>query len=93
MEDLVHKGLVKSIGVSNFSPEKIQALLETATIRPAVNQVSRLRAQGFTSSVQPQLLVVIMDHLLVRLQLSCTVLLLHLLLDTMQAKLHRVLEM
>lgn len=39
MEDLVHKGLVKSIGVSNFSPEKIQALLETATIRPAVNQV------------------------------------------------------
>lgn len=39
MEELVHKGLVKSIGVSNFSPEKIQKLLETAVIRPAVNQV------------------------------------------------------
>lgn len=33
-------GLVKSIGVSNFSPEKIQKLLETARIRPAVNQVN-----------------------------------------------------
>ncbi|DBA71946.1 hypothetical protein WJX79_005585 [Trebouxia sp. C0005] len=39
MESLVDRGLVRSIGVSNFSPEKIQTLLETARIRPAVNQV------------------------------------------------------
>ena len=39
MEDLVDKGLVKSIGVSNFSPEKIQILMEGARIKPAVNQV------------------------------------------------------
>ena len=34
------KGLVKSIGVSNFSPEKIQILMQGARIKPAVNQVS-----------------------------------------------------
>ncbi|DBA83612.1 TPA: hypothetical protein ACH3X1_006179 [Trebouxia sp. C0004] len=39
MESLVDRGLVRSIGVSNFSPEKIQTLLKTARIRPAVNQV------------------------------------------------------
>lgn len=39
MEELAHKGLVRSIGVSNFSPEKVQMLMETAVIRPAVNQV------------------------------------------------------
>ena len=42
MEDLVDRGLVRSIGVSNFSPEKIQAILESARIRPAVNQVRLL---------------------------------------------------
>ncbi len=41
MEELVDRGLVKSIGVSNFSPEKIKAILEHARIRPAVNQVSQ----------------------------------------------------
>jgi len=39
MESLVDRGLVRSIGLSNFSPEKIQTLLKTARIRPAVNQV------------------------------------------------------
>lgn len=39
MEDLVDKGLVKSIGVSNFSPEKIEILMKGARIKPAVNQV------------------------------------------------------
>ncbi|GBG93061.1 hypothetical protein CBR_g58496 [Chara braunii] len=39
MEDLVRKGLVKDIGVSNFSVKKLQKLLETAEIPPAVNQV------------------------------------------------------
>lgn len=39
MEDLVDKGLVKSIGVANFSITKIERLLQTAKIIPAVNQV------------------------------------------------------
>lgn len=39
MEDLVDRGLVRSIGVSNFSPEKIQEILQNARIPPAVNQV------------------------------------------------------
>ena len=33
------KGLVKAIGVSNFSITKIERLLQTAKIVPAVNQV------------------------------------------------------
>ena len=32
------KGLVKAIGVSNFTITKIEKLLETAKIVPAVNQ-------------------------------------------------------
>lgn len=39
MEELVAKGLVRAIGVSNFSITKIEALLQTAKIVPAVNQV------------------------------------------------------
>ncbi|KAJ7363428.1 hypothetical protein OS493_009582 [Desmophyllum pertusum] len=39
MEQLVEKGLCKSIGISNFSVKKIQTLLETAKIVPACNQV------------------------------------------------------
>ena len=38
MEELVHKGLCKAIGVSNFSSTKVKALLETAEIVPATNQ-------------------------------------------------------
>ena len=33
------KGLVKAIGISNFSITKIERLLQTAKIVPAVNQV------------------------------------------------------
>ena len=40
MEELVDRKLVRSIGLSNFSPEKIQEVLNNARIRPAVNQVS-----------------------------------------------------
>ena len=40
-EKKVEDGRVKSIGVSNFTPQKIQKLLETAKIRPANNQVRR----------------------------------------------------
>ncbi|GAA6015301.1 hypothetical protein JCM10207_008941 [Rhodosporidiobolus poonsookiae] len=39
MEKLVEKGLVKAIGVSNFSIPYLEDLLKTAKIVPAVNQV------------------------------------------------------
>ncbi|XP_046848372.1 aldo-keto reductase family 1 member B1-like [Xenia sp. Carnegie-2017] len=39
MESLVEKGLCKAIGISNFSTTKVKALLETAKIVPATNQV------------------------------------------------------
>ncbi|RAL06957.1 aldo/keto reductase [Aspergillus homomorphus CBS 101889] len=39
LEDLVAKGKVRSIGVSNFTREKIEELLKTAKIPPAVNQI------------------------------------------------------
>ena len=39
MEKLVDEGLVKSIGISNFSVKKIEDLLQYARIKPAVNQV------------------------------------------------------
>eukprot|EP00478_Filoreta_tenera_P000987 GABV01000995.1.p1 GENE.GABV01000995.1~~GABV01000995.1.p1 ORF type:complete len:336 (+),score=169.52 GABV01000995.1:57-1010(+) len=39
MEELVSKGLVKSIGVSNFDEQDINEILEIATVKPVVNQV------------------------------------------------------
>lgn len=39
MEDAVTAGKIKSIGVSNFRPHHIDALLKTAKIVPAVNQL------------------------------------------------------
>jgi aldehyde reductase len=39
MEELVTKGLTKSIGVSNFNSKQIERLLKTATIKPVVNQI------------------------------------------------------
>ncbi|MFM7732811.1 MAG: aldo/keto reductase [Cyanobium sp.] len=41
MEELVDAGLVRRIGVSNFSAAKIAALLPHCRIRPVVNQVER----------------------------------------------------
>ena len=41
LEGLVDEGLVRSIGMSNFSARKIGAVLEYARIRPAVCQVRR----------------------------------------------------
>lgn len=38
MEELVQQGKVQSIGVSNFSITKLEKLLKTAKIIPAVNQ-------------------------------------------------------
>ncbi|CAK9200936.1 unnamed protein product, partial [Sphagnum troendelagicum] len=39
LEHFVEKGLIKSIGVSNFSSKKLESLLSYAKILPAVNQV------------------------------------------------------
>ena len=39
MEELVSKGLVKAIGISNFTITKTERLLQTAKIVPAVNQI------------------------------------------------------
>ena len=38
MEKLQSLGLVKAIGVSNFTIPQLKALLETAKVVPAVNQ-------------------------------------------------------
>ena len=39
MEELVKLGLVRYLGVSNFSQSKLEGLLAKATIYPAVNQI------------------------------------------------------
>ncbi|KAK3069111.1 hypothetical protein LTR53_012809 [Teratosphaeriaceae sp. CCFEE 6253] len=39
MEELKAQGLTKSIGVSNYLPEHLDYILETATIPPSVNQI------------------------------------------------------
>jgi diketogulonate reductase-like aldo/keto reductase len=42
-------GLAKSIGVSNFSSRKLETLLATANIPPAVNQVDLLLLPFFNN--------------------------------------------
>lgn len=39
MEEAVAEGKIKAIGVSNFHPHHIDALLKTAKIKPVVNQI------------------------------------------------------
>lgn len=39
LEQLVHDGLVRSLGVSNFNSEQLTRLLAVATIKPVTNQV------------------------------------------------------
>lgn len=39
MEELVKKGLTKSIGISNFNKRQIERVVENATIIPVTNQV------------------------------------------------------
>ena len=41
MEKLVKKGLVRSIGVSNFNSEQIQRVLDNCEIKPVTNQVNK----------------------------------------------------
>ncbi|NBK22651.1 MAG: aldo/keto reductase [Spirochaetia bacterium] len=50
MEEFYEQGLVRAIGISNFCERHIDALLETATIKPMVNQI-RL----FAGEQQPSL--------------------------------------
>lgn len=50
MEEFYQEGLIKAIGISNFFPRHIEALMETATIAPMVNQI-RL----FAGSMQEEL--------------------------------------
>lgn len=39
MEELFREGRIKAIGVSNFEPHQLDALMEYASIKPAVNQI------------------------------------------------------
>lgn len=39
MEELKNKGLVKSIGVSNYITDQLEWILESCTIPPAINQI------------------------------------------------------
>lgn len=39
MEELYKEGRIKAIGLSNFLPHHIEELMETATIKPMVNQI------------------------------------------------------
>jgi len=41
LEECVEKGLIKDIGVSNFSAKKVGEILASATVKPSVNQVER----------------------------------------------------
>lgn len=40
MEECVRLGLAKSIGISNFNKKQIQRILDIATVKPVMNQVS-----------------------------------------------------
>jgi diketogulonate reductase-like aldo/keto reductase len=40
LEDMKDKGELLSIGVSNFRPQDLEAILEGAKYKPVVNQVS-----------------------------------------------------
>lgn len=39
LEDLQEAGLIKSIGVSNFNQTQLDKLLQTAKVKPAINQI------------------------------------------------------
>ena len=59
MQEAVDQGLTRSIGVSNFSPEKIDEWFSNARIYPAVNQarqpstlVVQLKGEGVAGDVQ-----------------------------------------
>lgn len=47
LEELQKAGLVKNIGVSNYTIRHLENLFEYATIKPVVNQVSHLIINNF----------------------------------------------
>ncbi|KAJ9708660.1 hypothetical protein PVL29_000604 [Vitis rotundifolia] len=53
MEDCQKLGLTKAIGVSNFSCKKLEELLQTASILPAVNQVGSERGLFIKVEMNP----------------------------------------
>lgn len=57
MEKLLRNGLVRAIGVSNFMPLHLEALLERATVTPSVNQIEF--HPGYT---QPECVAFCRDH-------------------------------
>lgn len=57
MEKLLRNGMVRAIGVSNFMPHHLEALLESATVTPAVNQIEF--HPGYT---QPECVAFCRDH-------------------------------
>ena len=50
MSEAVDQGLVRSIGVSNHSPEKIQAWFGNARVPVSVNQVCNIYSLAETAS-------------------------------------------
>jgi len=57
MEDIKSRGLAKSIGVSNFMPEHLSTIMQTATTPPAINQI-----EFHTYLQQPDLLAFHKKH-------------------------------
>jgi diketogulonate reductase-like aldo/keto reductase len=55
MEECYKLGLAKSIGICNYGTKKLTKLLETATITPAVNQVSMKHAFLYIVKTQPKI--------------------------------------
>jgi len=43
LEDLKDQGKLRSIGVSNFRPQDLEAILDGAKYKPVVNQVRSCR--------------------------------------------------
>lgn len=52
MEDLYKEGKIRAIGISNFLPHHIDALMKTATITPMVNQIKLCPGTPQTDTVQ-----------------------------------------
>ena len=51
LEALVAKGLVRALGLSNFSSRQIDDVLSVASVRPAVLQVNTAKISWFGGSV------------------------------------------
>lgn len=50
LEPLVTKGLVRSIGLSNFNKRQIERILEVASVAPVSNQVHNLYTNPVTNT-------------------------------------------